>query len=159
LLDLIARNTATDMDGNYVHFADKALRIALLLASLQGQEQIHLGQWWRAQRIAEDWRANLHALYDELQQFGAWSGWSQTASMEERILSVLQRYPASTAREVAQRIRGLTPAQARLILGELAEAGRVTILDGLGTIRYEEAEVTSGDKSGYPSSPWRPGTP
>ena len=59
--------------------------------------------------------------------------------MEDRTLrvAILQRNPGSTAREIAQRIRGLSPAQSRVLLGGLVEDGRVTIQEDPTVNRYE----------------------
>ncbi len=53
LEDLAAASDNEYLDGNYGRFAEKALRVALLLASVQGAEAIGLRHWARAQEIAE----------------------------------------------------------------------------------------------------------
>src|SRR5205823_7632803 len=53
-----------DLDSCYGRFHSKALRIAMLLASLAGQTRIELLHWAYAQEVAEQWRLMLHHLVD-----------------------------------------------------------------------------------------------
>ncbi|NTW00760.1 MAG: DUF3987 domain-containing protein, partial [Oscillochloris sp.] len=57
LLTLVSSSDQYDLDGNYARFAEKALRVAMLLASLSNEGRIELRHWARAQQIAEIGRA------------------------------------------------------------------------------------------------------
>jgi hypothetical protein len=59
-----------DLDPSYSRFPMKAMRVALLFASLEGSMHIEMRHWARAQAITERWRANLHNLIDQLQTAG-----------------------------------------------------------------------------------------
>ncbi len=73
LRGLAAASDNTDLDANYTRFAKKALRVAILLASLDDRGAgpvfsgvIELRHWARSQAIAERWRQSLHNLYMQL---------------------------------------------------------------------------------------------
>jgi Protein of unknown function (DUF3987) len=92
-----------DLDGNYGRLANKALRVAGLLASLEderGTHTIQLPSWYRGQSIAERWRASLHRLIGQVQ-----SGTEDTreAQAEEAIIKNVRTYGASTVRDIARR--------------------------------------------------------
>lgn len=65
---LVTESENTDLDSSYTRFAEKALRIAMLLASLENNGHIELRHWWRGQEITERWRANLHNLIAQVTQ-------------------------------------------------------------------------------------------
>ena len=66
LRELIAKSSNQDLDGSYTRLSDRALRIAILLASLENGGHIELRQWAKAQDIAEMMRRNLHELYRQV---------------------------------------------------------------------------------------------
>jgi len=66
LRELIAKRSNQDLDGSYTRLSDRALRIAILLASLENGGHIELSQWAKAQEIAEMMRRNLHELYSQV---------------------------------------------------------------------------------------------
>ena len=66
LRELIAQSSNQDLDGSYTRLSDHALRIAILLASLENGGHIELRQWAKAQEIAEMMRWNLHELYHQV---------------------------------------------------------------------------------------------
>lgn len=66
LIDLCDAHHNKDLIGNYTRFAEKALRIAMLFASLENDGHIELRHLARAQRITERWRQSLHYLIDQL---------------------------------------------------------------------------------------------
>jgi hypothetical protein len=101
LLDLIATQDNHDLDGNYARFGEKALRIALLLASVNGDLRVEMHHWARAQAITERWRAGLHELYIQVNQPPP----SEDRENEERVLSIIARRQQATKRELRQRIR------------------------------------------------------
>lgn len=100
LLDILQSGSITnnDLDGNYARLAEKALRVAALLASLDGKDSITLEYWARAQGIAETWRVGLHRLYNQINM----PGQSQASENEERILSIIQEKKNPTRRELQQ---------------------------------------------------------
>jgi hypothetical protein len=132
LLDIVEMHHNHDLDGNYVRFPEKALRVAMLLASLENDGGIELRHWARAQAIAERWRANLHALYQQVNESSPY----QAVPVEDKVLDVVERLKEPTAREVAQMIHRLSPYQATRCLDRLAEQGVLVANDTGRTIRY-----------------------
>jgi hypothetical protein len=125
LLDMVQQHENYDLDGNYVRFSNKALRVAMLLASLENDGHIELCHWARGQTIAEHWRANLHYLYEQLN--GAVP--PQGVSVEEKVLKAVKRLGEATARQVALNVydsgkhRKLYVEEAREILDKLVKQG------------------------------------
>ena len=97
-----------------------------------------LRHWARAQQIAERWRQDLHHLVDQLQDTET----STHPTMEYKVLDQLGRSSAPlTAREVAQKIRGLTSEAAAYLLGRLVMAGQVNEIASEKTMRYRLVEA------------------
>jgi hypothetical protein len=139
LLDLAERSPSPDLDGNYARSAEKALRVAILLASLQGEEVVAMRHWARGQQVAERWRADLHALVAALAE----GDLTRSEQQEERVYQTLQRLAregaAPTAREIGQRIRGMTTQDVERVLGPLVRSGAVLTEHAGRTLRYRPA--------------------
>lgn len=123
LLDLLEASENHDLDGNYARLAEKALRIAALLASLDGAPCVTLPYWARAQAITEDWRAGLHRLYDQINEPPP----SKDKENEEKLLQVITRHGSSTAAEAARFVRGMSSGEASLYLDGMARAGLLEV--------------------------------
>ena len=108
-----------DLDGNYARFADKAIRIAILFASLAGFERVEISHWARAQQIAEQWRQGLHALYGQLN----FRKTSLERDQEDDVVAIVRRLGNPTAVEVARYIRDLSTHDTSKILDQLVEVG------------------------------------
>jgi hypothetical protein len=132
LLDLIANGKCTDLDGNYSRFAEKALRIAILLAALEHRDRIELRHWARGQAIAERWRTDLHRLYNEINAPTE----ADRELAELRILNTIRRLKRPTIREIAQRLWGTRAAEVKKHLEALVEAGEVVEQETGRTKRY-----------------------
>lgn len=123
--DLIDKSENHDLDGNYSRFAEKALRVSLLLASVNGQHEITLPCWARAQAITESWRAGLHRLYDQINDPGP----SAQKQLEEKLMAIIAKHGLSnglTAADAARFIRGLASADSSRALDSLVAAGELT---------------------------------
>lgn len=128
LIDLVTQSNLTDLDGNYARLPEKALRVAMLLASLENEERIEMKHWARAQQIAETWRRNLHNLYD---QVVGNAEESIAIALEDRIMGQIAEKGPRTMRELVQGIRGLDSTQAKDTVMALLSAGFVQkIRDG-----------------------------
>jgi hypothetical protein len=140
LFDIVAQHENYDFDGNYARFSGKALRVAMLLASLENDGHIELCHWARGQTIAEHWRANLHYLYDQVNGAAP----SQGESVEDKVLKVVRRLGEVTARRVVQQVydsrkkRKLRPEEAREILDKLVEQGVLKAHKTRRTTRYSD---------------------
>jgi hypothetical protein len=139
LLDVIASSQQSDLDGNYARLPEKALRIAMLMASLDPSchNQVQLRHWARAQQIVERWRADLHHLVSTLEVPLPCRGERD----EDRVLRTLERLCAAghapTARDIGQRIRGLTTQDVERILGGLLRSDLATVHSTGKTNRYQ----------------------
>lgn len=122
LSEIVHGMELTDLDGNYTRFPEKALRIAMLLASVGGEQKIGINHWARGQAITERWRTNLHTLYGDLNDPR-----SEAAYLEKKIMSVIERRPGLKAYEVARYLRGKGTSEIRPILAEMVEAGQLRI--------------------------------
>ncbi|MHB9133702.1 MAG: DUF3987 domain-containing protein [Armatimonadota bacterium] len=136
LLDLVNAGSLTDLDGNYARMAEKALRIAILLGSLEHEDRIELRHWARAQEIAERWRAGLHALYEQASQPPV----SGKALNEERVLTVVRQMEYASVREVQQRVRRLGTSEIYQLLESLVSSGALGKERHGRTLRYHIAD-------------------
>lgn len=133
LTTVAADSDNQDLDGNYSRFAEKALRVAILLASLENGGVIELRHWARAQAIAERWRQSLHNLYLTLS-----AGQHEDARNEDRVIEIVRRLGAATPTDIRRRAPDLSTSEAASILERLASAGALQVLEMTrkGTPRY-----------------------
>lgn len=141
LLDIVEQSQSTDLDGNYARLAEKALRIATLLASLEGGDLIELRHWARSQQIAERWRADLHHLMAALGDSEPTRSEQQEDQVWQRLCVLAANGQAPTAREIGQGIRGMTTQDVERVLGPLARSGEVAVESVGRTQRYRPVEV------------------
>ena len=126
-----------DMDGPYARLAEKAVRVALLLASLEGGAVVEARHWARGAAVAERWRAGLHAVYD---QVNAAAGDERTRDLEERLLELVGRLGSLTAAQARRYIRNISAGEAGSTLAQLAEVGLLNATPTqAGTARYTPA--------------------
>jgi len=97
LLDIIEGGLHSDLQPIYARFHSKALRIAILLASLDGLT-VEARHWWRACQIAENWRMGLHNLYSQVNAAEA----DKAKELEDKIYEMIQKRGRVTAREAGQ---------------------------------------------------------
>lgn len=135
LLDVVEQSANHDLDGNYSRLAEKALRVAMLLGSLENDNRIDIRHWARAQQIAESWRQNLHNLYEEV----TGSGQSRGEEIEEKILKLIADKGQLTKREIYTFIRGLDSGAAGIILHNMVNAELLILEKDGRTERYKLA--------------------
>jgi hypothetical protein len=116
-----------DFDGNYGRLADKALRVAMLIASLENGDVIDLPQWAVGQDFAESLRRDLHLLH-----------WQLTAApavdpVEDALLGFFKRLQgkAVTVRDIKRngpsQIRKMKPDDIKRRLDYLKENGLIEV--------------------------------
>ena len=120
LIDIVTQGDLTDLDGNYSRLPEKAMRVAMLLASLENNERIEMCHWARAQQVAEVWRRNLHNLYD---QIVGNAEEPKSIAVEDRIFQLIGERGPITKREACQSIRGLDSDTANKTFKALVDAG------------------------------------
>jgi hypothetical protein len=142
LLDLIQESENSDLDGNYGRNAEKALRVAALLASQAGASEITMACWAKAQAIAERWRVGLHQLYEQVNAPEP----SEERENEERALRIVAKLGTATSTEVHRYVPSLSAQELTYILDGLEHAGELECIGKThkGTKRYQLAR---GDES------------
>lgn len=127
-----------DFNGSYQRLAETALRMAILMASLENQNHITIRHWAKAQELAEILRKNLHELYKQVNTDAG----SNIARAEEQILEKLQ--------QLSQKgVRSITVAQLKgcylksFSLNDLRE-----IMDNLVKVGLLKKEQTAHAKTG-----------
>lgn len=110
----------TDLDGNYTRLSEKALRVAMLFASLENNGRVEMPQWARAQEIAERWRQNLHNLYATITNEMP----TRKESIEDRIVSMIAESGTGLrARDIIRHIKGLASEEGNAIIRNMVTAG------------------------------------
>jgi len=132
LEDILTTFTNQDLDSNYARFAEKALRMATLFASVSGSSEVTIKHWAKAQAITERWRSGLHELYNQLNTPTP----SDQAENEERVLRVVRKKGLVTVREISQ-IISLSSAEIRPIVLSLVESGALIEIKEGRTCKYE----------------------
>lgn len=120
LIDIVTKSELTDLDGNYARLPEKALRVAMLLASLENGNRIEMRHWHRAQAVAETWRRNLHNLYD---QVVASDETPKVVAMEDKIMNIIAKKGPLTIREIVQNVHGLDSNQAKVLVKSMTDTG------------------------------------
>jgi DNA-binding transcriptional ArsR family regulator len=124
LLEMIINgDVAQDLDSCYGRFHMKALRIAILLASFDGQSRIELKHWAYAQAVAEEWRLMLHQLVHTSEGAVALT---REEMLEERIERALAQHGGMTGRQLNMYIRGYASREITNALDALTKAERIT---------------------------------
>lgn len=132
LLDLVRESHRQELDGNYSRFAEKAMRMAILFASLENGNRIEMRHWARAQEIAERWRSNLHALFEQV-DVGDEPNYKRT--QEDRFIKCLRKHGFLTLREIRQ-YTGLAADDAERIKDSLERAGEIISQKTNRAIKY-----------------------
>jgi hypothetical protein len=146
LLALASQAANQDLDGSYGRLANKALRIAGLLASLDdkaGAHQVELRHWYRGQQIAERWRASLHRLMAQLDEDIAQS---RAAKVEGQIVRIVKKHGALSVREIGQRT-GIPHGEVLKTIDALQQVGVFELLNTAHTTKYRyRYESMNGDE-------------
>lgn len=137
LIDLVTAGKTEDLDGNYSRLPEKAIRIAALLASFQGEREIKLCHWHRALEITERWRVNLHSLY---RQLTGTVEVDRSRTIEDAIIEQIKRYGPRTARELKQFTNMSSDDVKSVLPGMVADGTLLEMKEGKA-IRYVLHEV------------------
>lgn len=105
--------------SNYGRLPDMALRVAMLLASLENDGRMDMRHWGRGQQIAEHWRYNFHELIFQLES-SAVDGYG---ALEQLVLDVLsEQKKIMSPRDISQKriqLRAAGAPKIREICNEL----------------------------------------
>jgi len=118
-------NGNLDLIGNYARFAEKAMRVAILLASVSGLQQVSIKHWARAQAITERWRSGLHNLYDQVNEAPP----NEEAKQQEKIIKAIEKLEAenkpTTASGIYRLLRSLSPTLIDEMCKRMVKAGMI----------------------------------
>jgi hypothetical protein len=108
-LMIISRDCDLDprLASNYVRLPDMALKIAMLLASLENNNIMEMKHWARGQSIAEHWRTDLHELLAQLSHGDNAGGYGE---IEDQIIDIFTRLKKGETihpRAISQKSRAL----------------------------------------------------
>lgn len=131
----VEQNLDPRLGSNYVRLPDMALKIAMLLASLENDNRMEPRHFARGMAITERWRANLHELLAQLSAGDTGS----YGDVEDQIIDLLTRlkpgetiHPRAISRKT-RALRKLGAPEIRLILEELVKSEPQKFLrDGQG---------------------------
>jgi hypothetical protein len=135
LLKLLSKISTPDFDGNYGRFPEKALRVAALFASKDGNSSIKMKNWAKAQGIVERWRRNLHDVY---RQVNAEGGKQRSLTACDKVKKAIFEKVNPTKREIEQ-YTGLSAEEVEQILDQLIAEGSVIPKKSGKTVRYLRA--------------------
>jgi len=128
----------------YGRLPAKGLKIAILLAALEwagktGRVEgptIEPRHWWRAQQIAESWRASAHRLLASIAQ-------TAMAGIAERVMRIVMGAGRDgiTLRNIGRRMQHKSPRDVKSAVQELTETGKLEAFShkpprGPSTVRY-----------------------
>jgi len=133
LLHLVGTLRTAELDSCYARLGIKALRVAMLLASLENDGAIELCHWARGQAIAERWRASLHRLYSQTNGGDVTSA----ATAEDCVLGVIERLGQPSVRDIKTRIAWLSRGEIQQVVEQLVKTGVVDVLPAGRTTRYQ----------------------
>jgi len=130
---IIEKQVEADLSACYGRFHAKALRIAILLASLQDAPQIAMRHWAYAQQITESWRTMLHHL---LALAAASEPLSREQIWEEKIENLLSSCGAMTAREIQRHLFRCMSRDLKHLLDAMVAVGRIIMIPKGRTALY-----------------------
>lgn len=122
---VIQKKVSEDLSPSYGRFHAKALRIAILLASLQNCRQIELRHWAYGQQVAESWRMMLHHL---LVLAASSEPMTREQIWEEKIESLLSSCGAMTARDLQRHLFRCTSQELKQLLSAMVSVGRIVMI-------------------------------
>ena len=132
-----AQGESNDLAGNYIRLPDLALRIATIVASVNGEREITLKHWAFAQNKTEQWRKELHWLYSNalansnmLQSF-------PYQDPKEKVLELIIVKGPLTSREI-QQFSHFKKASVESLLAVLVKEGEITKIESGKTFKYIE---------------------
>lgn len=99
LMRLCLDPSLRDFRGSYTRLPETAMRMAVLMASVNGDPRIEIRHWAKAQHLAEILRENLHELYSQVNAPAVEQA-SPRANLEEDILRQLRRHGPLTLKKI-----------------------------------------------------------
>jgi hypothetical protein len=124
LKDIIRESDEPDLAGNYIRYPELAMRIAVLIASLNNDNVITMDHWRFAQNVTEKWRKDLHRLYYQSLPDNKSTTSLVNESPEDRVHGIILVRGPITAREIQQQT-GLQSSSVAGMISNLQEKGKI----------------------------------
>lgn len=113
---------SSDLAAWYVRAHEKALRVAMLLASAHGEHLLTMPYWAEGQVMAEQWRQNMHALCGTV---ASHAPLTPELRLEARIFSCLTCSGGMTKRELQRHLYGITSESLVKTLQHMVKAEKI----------------------------------
>ncbi|MHA1972621.1 MAG: DUF3987 domain-containing protein [Candidatus Hodarchaeales archaeon] len=136
LKDFIESSENKDLKGHYLRYPEMALRIAVLIASLNNDSKVTLEYWYFAQNITENWRRDLHRLYYQSLSKNNSANFNSIKDPLERVFEVIKTKGPLTSREIQQATHYKKNTR-RVLLEALEKEGKIKISNSGKTVVYE----------------------
>lgn len=147
LLDMVeAQQIPEALFGSYGRLHKLALRVAMLLASLENRGVIELRHWAKGQAYAEARRRDLHELFEQVNLPLATE--SAKRSMEDEIMKHLERHGALSLSALhGSYLKNKSVEEVEKGLRGLERVKRIRKFDTSWTTKYEVAEIEEEETS------------
>ena len=138
VMEIVASSGLDELDSWHNRLSVKALRIAMLLASLENDNVVKLRHWARAQETAERWRGSIHRLY---RQTNSQVESSVQATAEDVVYDVIKRLGSPSVRDMKTRIATMSAGEIKDHADRMVKAGLVDAVPTGRTLRYQLAKA------------------
>ena len=130
---------------SYASLPTAALRVAMLLASVEGFSEIQFRHWAKGQHVAERWRESLHNLFEQVEQPQA----DPLAAKVDKVFRAVQDEwrragtPRISVGYITRRMRSLPKTEVMDLLGSLAIRRLIKLERGKAENGREAMFITS----------------
>lgn len=138
VMEIVASSGLDELDSWHNRLSVKALRIAMLLASLENDNVVELRHWARAQETTERWRGSIHRLY---RQTNSQVESSVQATAEDVVYDVIKRLGSPSVRDMKTRIATMSAGEIKDHADRMVKAGLVDAVPTGRTVRYQLAKA------------------
>lgn len=131
---IINESDEKDLAGNYIRYPELAMRIAVLMASLNNEDAITMDHWAFGQNTTEKWRNDLHRLYYQSLPDNKSATSSLKKGPEDRVFGIILDRGPITSREIQQQT-GIQSNSVAVLISTLQEKGKIIAYpDGRTTV-------------------------
>lgn len=143
VMELVAKSGLEELDSWHNRLSVKALRVAMLLGSLENDHVVELRHWARAQEMAERWRGSIHRLY---RQTNSQVEASAQATAEDVVYDIIKRLGSPSVRDLKTRIATMSAGEIKDYADRLVKAGLVDAVPTGRTLRYQLATAEATEE-------------
>jgi hypothetical protein len=149
LKQLFKKYKHEDFNGSYTRLPDAALRIALLMASLENDTHVEIRHWARAQELTELLRASLHEMYNQVNTPIEEES-SPVSRVEDDILRILTKKGPLTLNVLrTSYLKKRSVDQLERALRQMDRAGMIESFPAHGSTKYKiKKQLMEEDRDG-----------